>query len=139
VLTCCSNNKSIEIYKRIKLYQIILLQEIKKFIKNSNLKIKNERPGYKINKTIRKFILVSKILLIILLTIQKCKNYFFFCQKSTIKNLGLNSSNDLANEIYRKFKISVSASYVRKLRRDLSELMNAASNLTNLLLFRICI
>ena len=43
---------------------------------------------------------------------------FFFLQKSTERSNGFNSSRDMVHEVRRVFDINVSASYVRKLRRD---------------------
>jgi hypothetical protein len=43
---------------------------------------------------------------------------FFFLKKSTERSNGFNSSRDMVHEVRRVFDISVSSSYVRKLRRD---------------------
>ena len=46
----------------------------------------------------------------------KTRNYSF--KESTTKNFGFNSSTDITGEILRVFDKKVSASYIRKIRRD---------------------
>ena len=48
--------------------------------------------------------------------ITKTSNYSF--KECTTKNFGFNSSTDITWEILRVFNKNVSASYIRKIRRD---------------------
>ena len=48
--------------------------------------------------------------------ITKTSNYSF--KQSTTKNFGFNSSTDITGEILRVFNKNVSASNIRKIRRD---------------------